>query len=114
MNIRPVHDFIVVKQDKAPTMHGSIALPDTGPKPTRGKVLAVGPGRVEFQAGLERAELVPMSVKVGDTAIYGEYAGRKIVIDSEEYMLIRDSEVMGVVEDPALIAPKTRRATVNA
>ncbi|RMG67888.1 MAG: co-chaperone GroES [Calditrichaeota bacterium] len=95
MSIKPLADRVVVKpleeEDKTP---GGIILPDTAKeKPQRGKVVAVGPGKLN-----EKGERVKLEVKEGDVVLYGKYSGTEIKIDGEEYLILRESDILAIVE----------------
>lgn len=96
MKVRPLADRVLVKpleeEDKTP---GGIILPDTAKeKPMRGKVVAVGHGRVD-----DKGERVPMDVKAKDVVLYGKYSGTEIKIDGEEYLIMRESDILAIVEN---------------
>lgn len=95
MKIRPLHDRVVVKRVEEETKTaGGIVLPGTAAeKPSQGEVLAVGPGRVT-----ENGEVRPLDVKVGDKVIFGQYAGSTVKIDGQEYLIMSESEIFGVLE----------------
>ncbi len=96
MKVRPLHDRVLVKpyEDEEEKTSGGIIIPDTAKeKPQRGKVEAVGEGRI-----LESGEKVPMCVKVGDEVIYGKYAGTEIKIDGEKYLVMREDDIYAIVE----------------
>jgi len=93
--IRPLDDRIVVKpsdpEEKTP---GGIVLPDTAKeKPQRGEVIAAGPGKL-----LEDGERAEMLVKVGDEVLYGKYSGTEVELDGEKYVILRESDVLAVIE----------------
>jgi len=95
MNIKPLGERIVLKvtESEEKTKSG-IVLPDTAKeKPQMGKVLAVGTGRV-----LENGERVPLEVKEGDTVLFAKYAGTEVKLDGEEYMVIKESDVLAIVK----------------
>lgn len=95
MKFRPLHDRVLVRrsQEEERTA-GGIIIPDTAKeKPMQGEVLAVGPG-----ARNEKGEIVTPDVKVGDTILFGKYAGTDVTIDGQELVIIKESDVMGVVE----------------
>lgn len=94
LKIRPLDDRVVVEPFEAEERTaGGIVLPDTArEKPQQGKVVAVGPGKLLEKSG-ERA---PMSLKVGDRVFYGKYSGTEIEIDGEEYVILRESDVLAV------------------
>jgi chaperonin GroES len=95
MNIRPLHDRLLVKREaeerKTP---GGIVIPDTAAeKPTFGKVLAVGKGKV-----LDSGETRSPDVKVGDKVMFGKYSGTEMKVDGEEFLVMREEDVMAIVE----------------
>ncbi|NLW17949.1 MAG: co-chaperone GroES [Firmicutes bacterium] len=95
MNLQPLADRIVVKaiQQEERTKSG-IVLPDTAKeKPQEGEVLAVGPGKVA-----DNGSRIPMEVKVGARVIYSKYAGTEVKIDGEEYLVLRESDVLAIVK----------------
>jgi chaperonin GroES len=100
MNVRPLHDRIVIKRiEEKETMKGGIIIPDTAKeKPQEGEVIAVGKGK------REKGELIPLDVKVGDRILFGKYSGTEIKLDNEEYLIIREDEVLGVIEGAAKAA----------
>src|SRR5882724_8287322 len=103
MNLRPLYDRIVVKriEDKETTRNG-IIIPDSAKeKPQEGEVIAVGHGK-----RLEDGKLVALDVKVGDRILFGKYSGNEIRLDGEEYLIMREDDVLGVL-DAALKAAKT-------
>ncbi|MEX0780571.1 MAG: co-chaperone GroES [Balneolales bacterium] len=89
----PLSDRVLVLPDTAEeTTSSGIIIPDTAKeKPQRGKVVAVGPGKVE------NGTKIDMSVKDGDQVLYGKYAGTELVLDGEEYLIMRESDILGVV-----------------
>jgi len=95
MKVRPLHDRIIVERlEESEQRVGGIIIPDTAKeKPQQGKVLAVGKGRVE-----KDGKVTPLDVKAGDTILFGKYAGQEIKIDGSEYLIIREEEVLGVLE----------------
>jgi chaperonin GroES len=95
MAIRPLHDRLVVKRvDEETKTAGGIIIPDTAKeKPTRAKVIAAGKGR-----RLENGETRPLDVKAGDTVLVGKYAGTEVKIDGAEHLILREDEVLGVIE----------------
>lgn len=94
-NIRPLHDHVIVKASKEEMVTKSgIVLPDTvKEKPEQGKVIAIGPGKV-----LENGQRAPMSVKVGDTVLFKKYSPDEVKTGDEEYLCIRDSDILAVIE----------------
>src|SRR5437588_2485402 len=102
MNIRPLHDRLVVKRiDETETTRNGIVIPDSAKeKPQQGEVLAVGHGK-----RLEDGKLIPLDVKAGDRILFGKYSGSDIKLDGEEYMIMREDEVLGVLD----AAPKAAK-----
>src|SRR5262245_48209204 len=98
MNIRPLYDRIVVKRiEEQETMRGGIIVPDTAKeKPQEGEVVAVGKGK-----RLEDGKVVPLDVQVGDRILFGKYSGSDIKVEGDEYMIMREDEVLGVIEGAA-------------
>jgi len=95
MKIKPLDDRVLVKQcDAESKTAGGIVLPDSAQeKPQRGKVISCGPGKM-----LDSGERAPMSVKKGDEVFYGKYAGSEVDIDQEKYYILRESEILAVLE----------------
>jgi chaperonin GroES len=95
MKLKPLDDRVVVKQSEAEEKTaGGIILPDTAKeKPQVGKIIATGPGKL-----LDNGKRSKMSVKKNDRVIYGKYMGNDVEIDGEKYVLIRESDILGVVE----------------
>lgn len=95
MAVKPLDDRVLVKQSKAEEKTpGGIVLPDTArEKPQRGTVVAVGPGKL-----LENGQRGKMSLKKGDEVYYGKYAGTEIKIDGEEHVILRESDVLAIIE----------------
>jgi len=96
MKLRPLGDRIVVEPLEAEEKtKGGIILPDTAKeKPQEGKVVAVGKGKTD-----ESGKLIPMEVKVGDKVLYGKYAGTEITIEGKEYMILKEEDVLAIVEE---------------
>jgi chaperonin GroES len=96
MSLKPLGDRVIVKTDEAETQTASgLILADTAKeKPQRGKVIAVGEGKVN-----DKGERVPVDVKVGDTVIYSKYGGTEVKLDGEEYLILRAEDIYAVVED---------------
>jgi chaperonin GroES len=103
MNIRPLYDRIVVKRiEQGEVMQGGLYIPDTAKeKPQEGEVIAVGRGK-----RLEDGKLVPLDVQVGDRILFGKYSGSDIKIDGDEYMIMREDEVLGILEGASTAAKK--------
>ena len=95
MALRPLHDRLLVKRlEEKEQVQGGIIIPDTAKeKPQQAKVLAVGPGRVTDDGKLQAIE-----VKVGDTVVFGKYAGTEVKVDGDDLWIIRDDDVLGVLE----------------
>jgi len=95
MNIRPLHDRVVVRRtEEETTSPGGIVLPDSATeKPVQGEILAVGKGKVD-----SKGDVQPLDVKVGDTVLFGKYSGTEVKIDGEELLVMREEDIMGVVE----------------
>ncbi|MEW6574672.1 MAG: co-chaperone GroES [Bacillota bacterium] len=93
--IRPLGERVVVKPlPMEEVTKGGIVLPDTAKeKPQKGEVTAVGPGRL-----LDNGQRVPIDLKVGDKVLYSKYAGNEIKLDGEEYLILRESDILGVIE----------------
>jgi chaperonin GroES len=95
MKLRPLDDRVVVKQSEAEEKtSGGIILPDTAKeKPQIGKIVATGPGKM-----LDSGKRNKMSVKKGDEVIYGKYIGNDVEIDGEKYVILREGDILGVIE----------------
>ncbi len=95
MNIRPLHDRIIVERIEEETMTASgIIIPDSAKeKPQEGTVIAIGKGKVT-----EDGKVLPLDVKVGDKVLFGKYSGTEIKIEGKEYLMMREDDVLGVVE----------------
>jgi chaperonin GroES len=94
MEIRPLHDRVVVQRiEEEQKTSGGIIIPDTAKeKPQQGKVVAVGKGKV-----LENGSRVEMDVKVGDKVLFGKYSGTEIKISGEEYLIMREDDILGIL-----------------
>lgn len=95
MKIRPLHDRVIVKRIEAErTTAAGIVIPDTaGEKPDQGEVIAVGNGKI-----LDDGKVRPMSVKVGDRVLFGKYAGQTVKVEGEELLVMREEDIMGIIE----------------
>lgn len=95
MGLRPLHDRILVQRlEEEEEVQGGIIIPDTAKeKPQQAKVLAAGPGRAA-----DDGKVQAMDVKEGDKVIFGKYAGTEVKLDGEEYLIIREDDVLGVLE----------------
>lgn len=93
--LRPLHDRVIVKRlEEERVSAGGIVIPDSATeKPTRGKVIAAGNGRI-----LENGSVRPMSVKEGDQVLFGKYAGQEIKIDGEELVFLKEDDIVAVIE----------------
>ena len=96
MNIRPLHDRVVVRRvEEETTSAGGIFLPgNAAEKPAQGEVLGVGPGKV-----LDNGDTRACDLKIGDKVIFGQYGGSTVTIDDEELLILSESEIFGVLED---------------
>jgi chaperonin GroES len=94
MKIRPLQDRILVERIEEETKKGGIIIPDSAKeKPQQGKVIAAGPGRID-----EKGNRIPMEVKKGDTILFGKYSGNEIRIGEEEHLIMREDDVLAVIE----------------
>jgi len=95
MNIRPLHDRVVVRRlEEERTSSGGIVIPDSATeKPIQGEVLAVGKGKL-----LDSGDVRPLDVKVGDRVLFGKYSGTEVKLAGEEIVVMREDDIMGVVE----------------
>ncbi|HOK07148.1 MAG TPA: co-chaperone GroES [Syntrophales bacterium] len=96
MKVKPLHDQVLLKRvggdEKTP---GGIIIPDTAKeKPQQGEIVAVGPGRTDREG-----KRIPMEVKEGDRVLFGRYAGTELKIDGEEYLMMREDDILGVLEN---------------
>ncbi|MBX9602264.1 MAG: co-chaperone GroES [Bryobacteraceae bacterium] len=105
MNIRPLYDRIVVKrvEDEGETKVGGLFIPDSAKeKPQRAKVVAVGKGK-----RLEDGKLIALDVQVGDEILFGKYSGSEIKMDGEELLIMREDEVLGIIDTTQKLAKKS-------
>jgi len=95
MNVRPLHDRIIVKRiEEQEQKVGGIIIPDTAKeKPQQGEVIAVGKGKIK-----DDGKVIPLDVKQGDTILFGKYSGQEIKIDGDEYLIMREDEVLAVIQ----------------
>ncbi|HFE48382.1 MAG TPA: co-chaperone GroES [Chromatiaceae bacterium] len=95
MKIRPLHDRVVVRrQEEERTTAGGIVLPDSATeKPAEGEVLAVGNGKIT-----DSGDVRPLDVKVGDKVLFGKYAGTEVKVDDEDLLVMREEDIMAVIE----------------
>ena len=101
MKFRPLHDRVVVKRiEEEQKTKGGILIPDTAKeKPMQGEVLAVGPG-----ARNDKGDLIPLGVKAGDRVLFGKWSGTEVKLDGDELLIMKESDIMGVLEDGAVQA----------
>jgi chaperonin GroES len=106
MNIRPLHDRVVVKRvEEKESVRGGIIIPDTAKeKPQEGEVIAVGTGKV-----LENGTRLAMDLKKGDRILFGKYAGSEVKLDGQEYLIMREDDILGVLAGPAEAAGKAKK-----
>ncbi|WP_373507534.1 co-chaperone GroES [Thiocapsa sp.] len=95
MKIRPLHDRVVVRRmEEERTTAGGIVIPDSATeKPIQGEIIAVGKGKI-----LDSGESRPLDVKVGDRVLFGKYSGTEVKLDGNEFLVMREEDIMGVVE----------------
>ena len=103
MAFRPLHDRVVVKRlEGEEKTKGGIIIPDTAKeKPQEGEIVAVGPGARD-----EAGKLVPLDVKAGDRVLFGKWSGTEVKIDGEELLIMKESDILGIVDAPAAPAAK--------
>jgi chaperonin GroES len=96
MKFRPLHDRVAVKRiEEEQKTKGGIIIPDTAKeKPMQGEILAVGPG-----ARNDKGDLIPMGVKVGDRVLFGKWSGTEVKLDGDELLIMKESDIMGVLEE---------------
>ena len=96
MNVRPLHDRIIVQRlEEGEQKVGGIIIPDSAKeKPQQGKVIAAGAGKAK-----DDGKRIPLDVKAGDKILFGKYSGQEIKLDGEEYLIMREDEVLAVVEN---------------
>ena len=95
MNIRPLHDRVILKRmEEETTSAGGIVIPDSAAeKPQRGEIVAAGTGK-----RLESGEIIPLDVKIGDTVLFGKYSGTEVKVDGDNLLVMREEDIMGVIE----------------
>ena len=98
MSIRPLRDRVLIKRiEEQDTLKGGIIIPDTAKeKPSQGEVIAVGPGGRD-----EAGKLIPIDLKVGDTVLFGKWSGTEVKIDGQDLLIMKESDIMGVMEATA-------------
>ncbi|MGH9465837.1 MAG: co-chaperone GroES [Terriglobales bacterium] len=101
--VRPLHDRLLVKRiEEKETVRGGIIIPESAKeKPQEGKVIAVGKGKVT-----EEGKVLPLDVKEGDRILFGKYSGSDIKLDGEEYLIMREDEVLGILDAAPKVAKK--------
>ncbi|MGH8478158.1 MAG: co-chaperone GroES [Gammaproteobacteria bacterium] len=95
MNIRPLHDRVIVKRlEEERTSSGGIVIPDTAAeKPMKGQVVAAGPGKLS-----DEGKLRPLDVKAGDKVLFGKYSGTEVKVDGQDLVVMREDDIMGIIE----------------
>ena len=113
MNVRPLHDRIIVHRlEEGEQQIGGIIIPDTAKeKPQQGTVIAVGNGKAN-----DNGKRIPLDVKAGDRILFGKYSGQEIKLDDEDYLIMKEDDVLAVLEDtakkkPAVIKGRTKKKT---
>ena len=103
MKFRPLHDRVVIKRiDAEEKTAGGIIIPDTAKeKPSQGEVIAIGPGGRD-----ENGKLTPIDVKVGDVVLFGKWSGTEVKIDGQDLLIMKESDIMGVLEGTAAAKKK--------
>ena len=98
MKVRPLHDRVLIKRvEEQETVRGGIIIPDTAKeKPQEGEVVAVGTGK-----RLENGTVIPLEVKDGDRVLFGKYSGTEIKLDGEDYLILREDEILGILASNA-------------
>jgi len=106
MHVRPLHDRILVQRlEEGEQQIGGIIIPDSAKeKPQRGRVIAAGNGKVS-----QDGDRVKLDVKAGDTILFGKYSGQEIKLDGEDFLIVREDEVLAVIEDGEMKKKKSRR-----
>ena len=96
MNVRPLHDRIIVQRlEEGEQKIGGIIIPDTAKeKPQQGKVIAAGSGKTK-----DDGKRIPLDVKAGDTILFGKYSGQEIKLDGKEYFIMREDDVLAIIDD---------------
>jgi chaperonin GroES len=100
MNFRPLHDRVLVRRIEADEKTaGGIIIPDTAKeKPSQGEVIAVGPG-----GRADTGKLIPIDIKTGDRILFGKWSGTEVKIDGEDLLIMKESDILGVVDEPAKV-----------
>ena len=107
MKFRPLHDRVMIRRiDPEGKTSGGIIIPDTAQeKPMEGEIVAAGPGKRD-----EKGKVVPLDVKAGDRILFGKWSGTEIKLDGEDLLIMSESDIMGVIEGPAISAVKKKAA----
>ena len=110
MNVRPLHDRIIVQRiDEGEQKVGGIIIPDTAKeKPQQGTVIAVGNGKVN-----DNGKRIPLDVNAGDRILFGKYSGQEIKLDGQEYLIMKEDDVLAVIEDKAKTKTKTTKKSTK-
>ena len=110
MKFRPLHDRVVIRRvDEVEKSKGGIIIPDTAKeKPQEGEVIAVGPGARD-----ESGKLIPIDLKAGDLVLFGKWSGSEVKIDGKDLLIMKESDIMGVLEKPAAVKKAAERAASN-
>ena len=100
MNFRPLHDRVLVRRIEADEKTaGGIIIPDTAKeKPSQGEVVSVGPGGRD-----EAGKLIPIDIKTGDRVLFGKWSGTEVKIDGEDLLIMKESDILGVIDEPAKV-----------
>ena len=95
VNVTPLHDRVLIKRiEEKESVKGGIIIPDSAKeKPTKGKVIAAGPGRLD-----EKGKAMELAVRTGDTVFYGKYSGTDVEVNGEKFVILRESDILGVLE----------------
>jgi len=107
MKFRPLHDRVMIRRiDPSAKSTGGIIIPDTAQeKPMEGEIVAAGPGKRD-----EKGKVVPLDVKAGDRILFGKWSGTEIKLDGEDLLIMSESDIMGVIEGPAISVVKKKAA----
>jgi chaperonin GroES len=106
MNVRPLHDRIIIQRlEEGEQKVGGIIIPDSArEKPQQGKVIAAGNGKSN-----DKGKRVPLEIKAGDTILFGKYSGQDIKLDGEDYLIMKEDDVLGVIEGAGVTKKKTKK-----
>lgn len=93
-SINPLRDRVLVKRIEEEVTKGGIVIPDAAKeKPSRGKVVAIGTGKL-----LDNGQVIPLAIKVGQEVLFGKYAGTEVKLDGEEYLVMKEDDIMGIIQ----------------